>query len=82
MILLQEKIKKARAKRNAELSEKKAGSSSDTIKGSARDLFGDNKLGVRGHTEEGYRIYGEGDLKLGMKGGDTPDCPFDCNCCF
>jgi len=78
MELLQEKIKKARAKR----AEKKSGSSSGTIKGSARDLFGDNKLGLRGHTEEGYRIYGEGDLKLGMKGGDTPECPFDCNCCF
>ena len=32
-------------------------------------------------TEEGYRIYTTDELKIG-KGGDTEDCPFDCNCCF
>jgi hypothetical protein len=32
-------------------------------------------------TEEGYRIYTLEELNVG-KGGDTPLCPFDCNCCF
>lgn len=32
-------------------------------------------------TEEGFKIYSKEDLKIGQ-GGDTSDCPFDCNCCF
>ena len=32
-------------------------------------------------TEEGYRIYTTDELNIG-KGGNTDDCPFDCNCCF
>jgi hypothetical protein len=37
----------------------------------------------RKRTEEGYAIYGEDELGLGCsKGGDTPLCPFDCDCCF
>ena len=32
-------------------------------------------------TEEGFKIYSAEELNIG-KGGDTPDCPFDCNCCF
>ena len=31
---------------------------------------------------DGLRIYTRADLKLGNTGGDTPDCPFDCQCCF
>ena len=33
------------------------------------------------YTKEGYKIYTTEELNIGM-GGDTPDCPFDCNCCF
>ena len=32
-------------------------------------------------TEEGFKIYTTDELNIG-KGGDTADCPFDCNCCF
>lgn len=36
----------------------------------------------RKRTEEGYRIYTEEELGLNSTGGgDTPLCPFDCNCC-
>lgn len=31
-------------------------------------------------TEEGFAIYSENELKLDQ-GGDTPLCPFDCDCC-
>lgn len=37
----------------------------------------------RKFTEEGYPIYTEDELKLNVDGaGETPDCPFDCQCCF
>lgn len=36
---------------------------------------------VRRVTEDGYKIYTLEELGLG-KGGETEDCPFDCNCCF
>jgi hypothetical protein len=36
----------------------------------------------RKYTEEGYPVYTEEELGLNKAGGDTPDCPFDCNCCF
>lgn len=32
-------------------------------------------------TEEGYPIYSVQEMKIGL-GGDTSDCPFDCQCCF
>ncbi len=38
--------------------------------------------GGRKYTEEGFPIYTEDELGLNKKGGDTPDCPFDCQCCF
>jgi hypothetical protein len=38
---------------------------------------------ARKRTEEGYAVYSEEELGLGKKGGgDTPQCPFDCDCCF
>lgn len=42
-----------------------------------------NKAGTKPRrvTEDGYKIYTMEELGLG-KGGDTEDCPFDCNCCF
>ncbi|KIM67173.1 hypothetical protein SCLCIDRAFT_1210667 [Scleroderma citrinum Foug A] len=36
----------------------------------------------RSKTEEGYVIYREDELGISNEGGDTPLCPFDCNCCF
>jgi len=33
-------------------------------------------------TEEGWLIYKEDELGIGEDGGDTPLCPFDCDCCF
>jgi hypothetical protein len=35
----------------------------------------------RQKTGDGYNLYKEDELDLG-KGGDTPECPFDCACCF
>ncbi|KAG2023322.1 hypothetical protein CC2G_000987 [Coprinopsis cinerea AmutBmut pab1-1] len=33
-------------------------------------------------TEEGWTIYNEDELGISHEGGDTPLCPFDCDCCF
>ena len=33
------------------------------------------------HDEDGLPIYTAKSLGIG-RGGDTPDCPFDCWCCF
>ncbi|KAF4723911.1 hypothetical protein FOZ63_008614, partial [Perkinsus olseni] len=51
--------------------------------GSADDPLGlgNRAGGDRKRTEEGYKIYTEEELKIGQ-GGNTPDCPFDCWCCF
>ncbi|KAF8807547.1 DUF1764-domain-containing protein [Phlegmacium glaucopus] len=38
--------------------------------------------GDRRKTEEGWTVYKEHELGLSGEGGDTPLCPFDCNCCF
>jgi len=59
-----------------------------SLKRSARDdeddtLFKDSRgTGPRRKTEEGYRVFKEDELGINDTGGDTPDCPFDCNCCF
>lgn len=48
------------------------------------DDFNDSKGekgGKRRYTEDGFPIYTLDELKIG-RGGDTDDCPFDCNCCF
>lgn len=31
--------------------------------------------------ESGMKIYNEEQLNIG-KGGNTPQCPIDCSCCF
>ncbi|KAJ7900136.1 hypothetical protein B0H14DRAFT_2672445 [Mycena olivaceomarginata] len=38
--------------------------------------------GPRQKTEEGWSIYKEDELGISNEGGDTPLCPFDCDCCF
>ena len=52
------------------------------VEGSKDDIFGEQTGKARKRTEEGYAIYGEDELGLGKKGGDTPLCPFDCDCCY
>ena len=37
--------------------------------------------GKRKVTADGYKVYSLEELNVG-KGGDTADCPFDCDCCF
>ncbi|KAF8740551.1 hypothetical protein AX14_008164 [Amanita brunnescens Koide BX004] len=37
---------------------------------------------ARRTTEEGWLIYKEDELGIREDGGDTPLCPFDCDCCF
>eukprot|EP01116_Phalansterium_solitarium_P011985 TRINITY_DN27898_c0_g1_i1.p1 TRINITY_DN27898_c0_g1~~TRINITY_DN27898_c0_g1_i1.p1 ORF type:complete len:201 (+),score=54.40 TRINITY_DN27898_c0_g1_i1:573-1175(+) len=36
---------------------------------------------ARKTSEDGYKMYRLEEL-VSTKGGDTPDCPFDCQCCF
>ncbi|KAG6868089.1 hypothetical protein C0993_007668 [Termitomyces sp. T159_Od127] len=38
--------------------------------------------GSRKTTEEGWLVYKEEELGIRDEGGDTPLCPFDCDCCF
>lgn len=44
------------------------------------DVRGDRKQ-ARPLTEDGLPIYSWQEMGMGQ-GGDTPECPFDCNCCF
>ncbi|ORX76971.1 DUF1764-domain-containing protein [Anaeromyces robustus] len=47
------------------------------------DGFGDSRgLHSERRTEDGLRIFTMEDLRIGEGEGDTPLCPFDCNCCF
>jgi len=47
------------------------------------DKFKDSRgTGPRRKTEEGWSIYKEDELGINDVGGDTPLCPFDCECCF
>lgn len=60
-----------------------AGNQSVVVAGSKDDLFGvAGGDGGRKRTEEGYRVFREEELGLAGGGGDTPLCPFDCDCCF
>ncbi|CAO3616707.1 unnamed protein product [Cunninghamella blakesleeana] len=46
------------------------------------DTFGDSRgKKAKRTTDDGYPLYDVKDLKIG-EGKDTPDCPFDCQCCF
>jgi len=47
------------------------------------ERFKDSRgTGPRRKTEEGFSIYKEDELGITDQGGDTPLCPFDCQCCF
>ncbi|CAE6397399.1 unnamed protein product [Rhizoctonia solani] len=66
---------------------KKASSSKEGKKTTAIDSdderFRDSRgTGPRRKTEEGYLIYKEDELGINDEAGDTPLCPFDCDCCF
>ncbi|ESK98341.1 hypothetical protein Moror_91 [Moniliophthora roreri MCA 2997] len=46
------------------------------------EKFKDSRgTGPRRKTEEGWSIYKEDELGINDQGGDTPLCPFDCQCC-
>ncbi|KAG8924198.1 hypothetical protein FRC01_011816 [Tulasnella sp. 417] len=62
----------------------KVGKDSDTRPLTEEDLrFVDSRgTGPRRRTEEGFLIYKEDELGITGKGGDTPLCPFDCECCY
>ncbi|KAI0757115.1 hypothetical protein C8Q80DRAFT_1265087 [Daedaleopsis nitida] len=46
------------------------------------ERFKDSRgTGPRRKTEEGFLIYKEDELGISGQGGDTPLCPFDCQCC-
>jgi hypothetical protein len=47
------------------------------------DSFFDSrgKLKATRFTDDGFPIFTAEQLNIG-KGGDTPDCPFDCKCCY
>lgn len=54
-------------------------------RGSADDLFGNGQSKAktsRRVTEEGWPVYTLEEIGLSNTGGDTKDCPFDCNCCY
>lgn len=58
-------------------------SKSTAVSSFADDLddFTDSRgTSARKRTEDGLRIFTAEELKLGQ-GGDTPLCPFDCDCC-
>jgi tyrosyl-tRNA synthetase len=40
-----------------------------------------NKKSKRPLTDDGLPIYSDKDMRIGT-GGDTAECPFDCDCCF
>ncbi len=52
------------------------------LEGSKDDIFGVESGKGRKRTEEGFVIYSEEELGMGKKGGETDQCPFDCDCCF
>ncbi|KAI8082747.1 uncharacterized protein BX664DRAFT_338974 [Halteromyces radiatus] len=46
------------------------------------DAFGDSRgKKAKRMTDDGYPLFDVKDLRIG-EGKDTPDCPFDCQCCF
>ncbi|KAG8939991.1 hypothetical protein FRC04_005696 [Tulasnella sp. 424] len=75
---------KLEAKARALSRTSKDGVAANTQQLTEEDLrFVDSRgTGPRRQTEEGYLIYKEDELGITGKGGDTPLCPFDCECCY
>lgn len=44
-------------------------------------VFRDSRGSIRPTTDDGLPIYSVEELRIGL-GQDTPECPFDCRCCF
>ncbi|KAI8449936.1 hypothetical protein BY996DRAFT_4366673 [Phakopsora pachyrhizi] len=59
-------------------SKRKLNSEEDEEELKFRDSRG-NRLSAK--TDDGLYIYSIEELRIGL-GGETPECPFDCNCCF
>lgn len=58
-------------------------SPSDIAGKEAEEAFKDSRgSGPRRKTDEGFSIFKEAELGIRDEGGDTPLCPFDCQCCF
>lgn len=47
-----------------------------------QDFKDSRGTGPRRKTEEGWAIFKEAELGIDPTAGDTPLCPFDCDCCF
>lgn len=84
------KLKRAKVqeKRQAEEAAKEREQKRSEAKRRARDVERmetkrrrNNPKPIRVDAESGLPVYTEEALGIG-KGGGTPDCPFDCNCCF
>ncbi|KAJ3511210.1 hypothetical protein NMY22_g15726 [Coprinellus aureogranulatus] len=60
----------------------KAASKSKQDREDEEDFKDSRGTGPRRKTEEGWAIYKEAELGIDPTAGDTPLCPFDCNCCF
>ncbi|KAL0575987.1 hypothetical protein V5O48_005987 [Marasmius crinis-equi] len=68
-------------KESVELKVKTKPSKMDKTEDEAR--FKDSRgTGPRRKTEEGWSVFKEDELGINDEGGDTPLCPFDCQCCF
>jgi len=78
------KAKRARVEKSSVGNERSSTSRKDSVKDKDDDQrFKDSRgSGPRRKTEEGWSIYKEDELGIGDEGGDTPLCPFDCDCCF
>ncbi|PPQ67348.1 hypothetical protein CVT24_011531 [Panaeolus cyanescens] len=61
----------------------KKSKSSNSKSGPTDADFADSRgKSTRRQTEEGWLVYKEDELGIKDEGGDTPLCPFDCDCCF
>ena len=45
------------------------------------EITGGRKASQRKKTEEGFNIYTTEELQINPDSGNTPLCPFDCDCC-
>ncbi|KAI8818252.1 uncharacterized protein EV422DRAFT_570027 [Fimicolochytrium jonesii] len=59
-----------------------SGSGSGAFVKPPNDAFGDSRgLIATRRTDDGFGVFTTDELAIG-KGGDTPQCPFDCWCCY
>ncbi|PFH54612.1 hypothetical protein AMATHDRAFT_134132 [Amanita thiersii Skay4041] len=71
--------KRSKADKSTKVNQKPKNNKSEAV---TEAKFKDSRgTGPRRRTEEGWLIYKEDELGIHDDGGDTPLCPFDCNCC-